>query len=64
MGDISLCLKTNWRRVGIKKQKKISFRAESSAKWKMTFIDREIQYDKTFLLFVFEVPGEKISKHS
>ena len=26
--DIFFCLKTNWRRVGVKRQKKISFRAE------------------------------------
>ena len=29
--DIFFCLKTNWRRVGVKRQKKISFRAENSA---------------------------------
>ena len=29
--DIFFCLKTNWRRVGIKRQKKISFRGENSA---------------------------------
>ena len=29
--DISFCVKTNWRRVGAKRQKKISFRAENSA---------------------------------
>ena len=28
--DIFFCLKTNWRRVGVKRQKKISFRAENS----------------------------------
>ena len=29
------CLKTNWRRVGVKRQKKILFRAENSAQWKI-----------------------------
>ena len=29
--DIFFCLKTNWRRVSAKRQKKISFRAENSA---------------------------------
>ena len=28
------CLKTNWWRVGIKRQKKISFHVENSAQWK------------------------------
>ena len=35
--DIFFCLKTNWRRVSVKKQKKISFHAENSAQWKMAF---------------------------
>ena len=32
--DIFFCLKTNWRRVGAKRQKKMSFRTENSAWWK------------------------------
>ena len=28
--EIFFCLKTNWQRVGVKRQKKISFRAENS----------------------------------
>ena len=32
--DIFFCLKTNWRRVGVERQKKISFRTENSAQWK------------------------------
>ena len=35
--DIFFCLKTNWRRVDVEGQKKISFRAENSAYWKTTF---------------------------
>ena len=31
-------IKTNWQRVGVKRQKKISFRAENSAKWKMALM--------------------------
>ena len=34
LGGIFFCLKTNWRRVGVKRRKKISFRAENSAQWK------------------------------
>ena len=30
-----LGIRTNWRRVGVKKQKNMSLRAENSAKWKM-----------------------------
>ena len=33
---MSFCLKTNWRWVGVKRQKKLSFCAENSAKWKTT----------------------------
>ena len=34
-GDIFFCLKTNWQRVGVKRQKKISFCVENSALKKM-----------------------------
>ena len=36
--DIFFCLKTNWRRVSIKRQKKISFCMENSAWWKTTLM--------------------------
>ena len=42
--DIFFCLNTNWRRVGVIIQKKISFRAQNSAWWKMAF-----RYDTTLL---------------
>ena len=35
----SFVLKTNWRRVDVKRQKKISFRAENSAWWKTAVTD-------------------------
>ena len=36
--DIFFCLKKNWWRVSIKRQKKISFCMEDSARWKTTLM--------------------------
>ena len=59
--DMFFCLKTNWWRVGVKRQKKISFRAENPAKWKTTLKGKKCSLTDAFVQFSLK-PGLHICR--